>query len=103
MDIGGWAGRMVVMFGAIPLLFFTFLLVAGLVIFLIALVRFQIWRLRQRRAYAQALAAKTQPNGEPYPPAGRGLCDRCGQAFDKVYHLRSGQRLCPACYSGGAP
>jgi len=41
---------------------------------------------------------KYRPDGQPYPPTRRGLCDNCGLACEKVYYLSSGARLCPDCY-----
>ena len=59
------------------------------------------WRLfvrKQKRARLEADAEHYRPDGQPYPPCGRGLCDHCKQAFEKVYYLPEGRRLCPACY-----
>ena len=47
----------------------------------------------ERRA---AEAAKYRPDGLPYPPTGRGLCDRC-HAVGLVYHAPQ-QKLCKTCY-----
>lgn len=56
------------------------------------------WRRRQARAVEEEHRRTHRPDGEPYPPAARGLCDRCNRVCEKVYHLPSGQRRCPACY-----
>ena len=58
------------------------------------------WRFshRQKRADAEARAAALRPDGLPYPPAGRGMCEACTRAFDKVYFMPNGRRLCPDCY-----
>ena len=62
-------------------------------------VKVGIWQLRRKRADRQNYHRKYQPDGQPYPPAGRGLCDNCGQIYEQVYHLPSGGRRCPRCYA----
>ena len=57
-----------------------------------------IWQLRRRRAAQGQYRRLHRLDGEPHPPAARGLCDCCQQVHAKVYHLPSGQRRCPACY-----
>jgi hypothetical protein len=54
---------------------------------------------RRREAEREAEAAKIGPDGRPYPPAAEGLCDRCQRAFNRVYYVPNGPRLCPACYA----
>jgi hypothetical protein len=51
-----------------------------------------------RQAEEQRRQERLDPDGRPYPPAAEGLCDRCGGAFQKVYYMPSGRRLCPDCY-----
>jgi hypothetical protein len=48
----------------------------------------------------QARQEKLRPDGLPYPPGGRGMCDACRKPFSKVYYMPSGERLCRACYLG---
>jgi hypothetical protein len=48
---------------------------------------------------AEWQAERFDEDGQPLPPFARGLCDVCHKAFDKVYYLPSGRRLCPACYT----
>ena len=62
------------------------------------LVKLLTQRRRRRRAEARRSREKLGHNGEPLPPASPGLCDRCGRPFGRVYHLPSGQRLCPDDY-----
>lgn len=74
---------------------------AALLILMVGLwtiLKVVIWRSRQKRAEAQEKRRKLQPDGTPYPPAAPGICQRCQQAHDAVYHLPSGQRLCRTCY-----
>lgn len=56
------------------------------------------WKRRQARGAAEDHRRTHRPNGQPYPPVARGLCDGCNRVCEKVYHLPSGQRRCPACY-----
>ena len=82
------------------------LVLAGLFVLVLAVVvavRWYLWRCRQRHAEAQAQAAKLRPDGRPYPPAARGMCDACRQAHETVYHLKSGRRLCAACLEHEGP
>ena len=62
-------------------------------------VKLGIWHLRERHERARHRRERFRPDGKPYPPAGRGICDRCGQPFEKVYHMPSGERLCPDDYN----
>ena len=57
-----------------------------------------IWQLGRSRAARRETRRKLQPDGQPYPPAAQGLCDRCRRSCDLVYHLPAGERRCPACY-----
>jgi hypothetical protein len=54
---------------------------------------------RRRQAEREAAAAKIGPDGRPYPPAAEGLCDRCQRAFNRVYYVPDGPRLCAECYA----
>ena len=57
-----------------------------------------IWHWRRRRTERNEQKRKQRPDGSASLPVGRGLCDRCGTVFSEVYHLPSGERMCPACY-----
>lgn len=57
------------------------------------------WNRRRRQGEIEYRARRVRPDGTPYPPAGRGLCDGCQQVHDPVYHLPDGQRFCPECYA----
>lgn len=78
------------------------LLLLGLAVVVIlvtsTVAKMGLWRRRRRHAVQQQAREKRRPDGPPYPPAGRGLCDRCRRVYEKVYHLPSGERRCPACY-----
>jgi hypothetical protein len=79
---------------------------AALLIFVVAvwtLLKVLVWRARHKRAEAQEAARKLRTDGLPYPPAGPGVCQRCQRAFDAVYHLPTGERLCPECYALRTP
>jgi len=78
-------------------------LVVGLAVLVVMLVlwiavRCLVWEIRLRRAAAEAGRIHIGPDGLPYPPVGRGLCEVCAIVSDKVYHLASGQRMCEDCY-----
>jgi hypothetical protein len=53
-------------------------------------LRAGIWQIRRRRAQRRW----RRPDG---PPTARGLCDECGLVHERVAHLPTGARLCPAC------
>lgn len=61
-------------------------------------IKVWIWRSRKKRAERERQRLKYRADGQPYPPSGRGLCDRCEQSYEKIYFLPTGQRLCPTCY-----
>lgn len=53
---------------------------------------------RVRLARKQAWRDRHRSDGTRLPPFGRGMCDRCGAAFEKVYYLPGGRRLCTDCF-----
>lgn len=57
-----------------------------------------VWQARRRKAEAEQHHRRFRSDGQPHPPAGRGMCDRCARACETVYYEPSGRRLCPACY-----
>jgi len=61
-------------------------------------VRALEWHNLRKRSRLRREQQKHGPDGEPYPPAGQGLCDSCQRPHDKVYFLPAGQRLCPDCF-----
>ena len=64
-------------------------------------IKIWIWRVRCRKSETAEHRRRFQPDGQPYPPASRGVCEGCARALNEVYHLPSGQRLCPECYRRG--
>ena len=77
----------------------TALIVAGPAILVaIVVVRHVLWGRARDRAEAEARRAKYRPDGQPYPPSDRALCDVCARVCRKVYYLESGQRVCEDCY-----
>ena len=71
----------------------------AVVIFLVWVAfKLLIWRAARKRAERKARKIRYRPDGQPYPPAGEGVCDRCERAHQKVYYMSSGRRLCPSCY-----
>jgi hypothetical protein len=83
-----------------PLLLFlgTLVVSAVLAVILFAYVRGVIWRAWTDYLQRRDARQKARPDGTPYPPAGRCLCDKCQKHFEQVYFLDSGTRLCPDCY-----
>ena len=71
---------------------------AVVTIVVIAVIRARIWRAGVKRAERQDWQRKHRPDGQPYPPSGRGICDSCQKQSEKVYFLESNSRLCPECY-----
>ena len=75
-----------------------------LAIFVLAVVGILIgiswarWNRKQKQAKREAHAMKYRPDGVPYPPTGRGMCDCCERASEKVYFMDDGTRACPECY-----
>ncbi len=72
--------------------------VAILIVAAWTLLKIAVWRSSQRKAAEQEHRRKLRPDGQPYPPAAAGICGRCQQAGEVVYHLPSGERFCPECY-----
>lgn len=57
-----------------------------------------IWHVRQRRVWDRWLKVSRRADGRPYPPFTLGSCGSCGARNRQIYHLDSGEELCPACY-----
>lgn len=70
-----------------------------LVIFLITAIK--MWRKEAsiRAAAAQAYAEAHGPDGKPYPPSCRGLCEHCSQYDARIFHIQDGPKLCATCYA----
>jgi len=80
---------------------FAFLgLIAGIIVIatLIGIIKAWLKGLELRAWRKVAKDQKLRPDGIPYPPSGRGMCDTCEKAYDKVYYLPDGRRICPGCY-----
>ena len=72
------------------------LLVVGLAV-LIAIwtgVNILWWRASRHRAEQNMHRRHHLPDGTPLPPASRGICDRCQQVANPVYHTKDGRHLC---------
>ena len=75
-------------------------LIAMVALLLLAWACVRVW-IAQRRLAAQRRCqhdAKYAPDGHPYPPLARGICDNCQTLSDDVFFLKSGARLCRKCY-----
>lgn len=80
---------------------FCFLALIALVIlafFLLGWLKVALLRISLEKAAVASRMASIGPDGKPYPPSGRGLCDKCSKVVEKVYFLPSGRRLCKRCY-----
>lgn len=95
-------GATMSMFGGnIYLLIGLLMMLALALLVIIALwTSIKIWlgHMALRRAERQRRCDRFRSDGKPYPPASRGICHRCGRSVPKVYHLPSGERLCPDDY-----
>ena len=98
IDIEQWARLVYMAYGSIVLLFFSIVLGFILLLLLIALIRMYFHSRATQASEQETRRKKFQPDGQPYPPTGRGMCDSCQKAFEKVYYLPTGKRLCHACY-----
>ena len=58
-----------------------------------------LFRRAQRRAEQMYRSRRAAPDGTPYPPTSRGICEHCGKRSDEVFHLPTGERLCREHYA----
>lgn len=83
---------------------FLVVLLIGLAVFVALLIaawtglKIWLWHCAVRAERKKDGGLKFRPDGRPYPPSSRGICDACGGSYDKVYFLDSHQRVCPACF-----
>ena len=61
-------------------------------------LRMYLFSRRQRRSMAEYYRQTRRADRRMYPSFAGGICERCGSVRRKVYHLVSGERLCPECY-----
>ncbi|MCK4343322.1 MAG: hypothetical protein KAY37_16530 [Phycisphaerae bacterium] len=91
-----------VTFGQNIYLLIGLLVFLAIVIFVIIVawtgINIGVWRAQKKNAEQQDLRRKFLPDGRPLPPTGRGVCTACCRACEKVYHLPTGERLCPMCF-----
>lgn len=78
-------------------------LVAAAVIGVWTGVKILVFHIRRKAAAEAQCRLKYRPDGQPYPPAAPGICGKCQRAFDQVYHLPDGRRLCAECYRAEMP
>jgi hypothetical protein len=99
VDLVSWAQSVQMLAAGLVLA----MVAAGLLLAAVVAIR---WRLRMRalrREEALHRASLLGPDGTPLPPVSRGLCDHCGKAFERVYNLTTGKRLCEGCYHKPRP
>ncbi|MBN1845874.1 MAG: hypothetical protein JW810_09340 [Sedimentisphaerales bacterium] len=86
------------------ILFIVFLLlVAALIASAIALARIVIQRLQVVNAARIERKRLGLPAGHRDLPYGRGICNRCQGAYEMVFFLPSGERVCRHCYLESLP
>lgn len=80
------------------ILAFVILLVLMVLIGLWTGVRVGMFAKQWKRADADLKALRVGPDGQPIPPRGQGICQRCTVVRDDVLFLPDGRRLCKGCY-----
>ncbi len=98
MDAGKFSFLVTNTYIAIIFCFLALIALACLTFFLLGWLKALLQRIRVEKAAIASRLASIGPDGKPYPPSGRGLCDNCSKVVEKVYFLPSGRRLCPKCY-----
>ena len=98
VDADKWMVFVYYAYSSIIILFFLVLVATAVIFLLLGLLKILGKSAAIRHAAWRANRAKFDRAGRPYPPAGRGMCDSCSRPFETVYHLPSGNRLCPKCY-----
>ncbi len=93
-DLQMWAVNIYFLIGL--LIFLSFCSIVLLAIYIG--VRMYLFSRRQRRSLAEYHRRTRRADGRMYPPFTGGICDRCGAIRRKIYHLPTGERLCPECY-----
>ncbi len=78
---------------------FVVIVGGGVTLLIVSIVRGRRWEKTVAAEVERVRLAKLRPDGEPWPPFGRGMCEACARAFDKVYYLADGRRLCEKCYA----
>ena len=79
--------------------FWVFVAVAAIIVAWTVL-KMLLWVSQKKASDRKLRERKTDADGGTCLPVSRGICTRCGQFHDKVYHLPSGVRLCRGCYDG---
>ena len=91
------------MFGANIFVLIGLLLAAGVAVVVIVAawtgLKIGLWRWRRQQGEAEERRRRIRPDGQPYPPASRGICGDCARVSETVYHQPDGSRLCAECYA----
>ena len=56
------------------------------------------WKIEFERAARQDWKETHRPDGKPYPPAARGICQQCEKYSPCVLSTHDGHRICKSCY-----
>ena|GEM_PF-3523833 len=75
-----------------------FLGIVVLIGIIIAGIRIGVRRQRLALDKIEERKRKFLPDGQPAPPTSRGVCQRCQQTYEEIYHFPYGTRLCISCY-----
>lgn len=75
--------------------------VIGLGLLVLSWTVFRAYRFNRRlkRAEETLSGGPRAPGGADVPPRAPGVCHRCARVDEAVYHLPTGERVCPACYA----
>ena len=73
------------------------LLILGSIVTITGIKMYRTKR-RQKQAQCEIQAKRIRPDGRPYPPTARGMCQNCKQVSEMIYYMPSGEKLCRGCY-----
>lgn len=93
-DVRMWAQNIYFLIGVLIFGSICAVILIGLYIGL----RVWIFKANQDRSMAEYYKRTRRADGKMYPPFAVGICEQCKGIRKKVYHLHTGERLCPECY-----
>lgn len=79
-------------------MFLALFVAAGILLMIWVAAKTLLRHYRVRQAFLEHYRSTHFPDGRPLPPTSRGLCHRCLNVFDEVFHLCDGTKLCRACF-----
>ncbi len=60
--------------------------------------RIGLWYVQRLVAERSQRRQRYGPDGKPVAAIRRGVCERCGHVFPRVYELHDGRSYCSLCY-----